>query len=107
MAIDMSILRVEPQMLNNAAESFQNSGNRIATETNEMMELVTSLANIWQSEAANAYITKFQGLSDDITRMLAMVSEHAADLQEIAANYMAAENQAVSEAESLSGDVIV
>lgn len=107
MANEMSILRVEPQTLINTSEEFQSSGSRIQTQTEEMMNLVSGLTSIWESDASSIYISKFQGLSDDITRIIAMVNEHVADLQEMAANFISAESEAQAEAEALSGDVII
>ena len=57
--------------------------------------------------AANAYKRKFKQLDDDIAKLVKMINEHATDLNEMAREYEAAENQNTNASNSLSGDVIV
>lgn len=103
----MSILRVDPQVLISTADEFQTSGSQVSTLTEEMMALVTGLTSLWEGEAATMYISKFSALEDDIQKMVKMIAEHVADLQEMAQNYTGAESTSTEYAESLVGDVIV
>lgn len=100
------IINVTPEQLISTSSEFSSQGTVIQQLTTEMMNKVTSLSSVWEGESANLYIQKFTGLQDDIQRMLNMVREHAADLQEMAQNYMNAENQNLEDFGSLSSDVI-
>ena len=54
-----------------------------------------------------AFLTKFLGLQDDMQKIVRMVQEHADDLSRIAASYLKAEQENVSDFSGLSADVIV
>lgn len=86
-------LIVTPEELKRTATSFSNRGKSIATTTEGMVKLVESLASIWEGDASGAYIKTFQGLQDDILKINNKIQEHASDLNEIAENYIRAENQ--------------
>lgn len=100
-------LRVTPEQLTNTASEFSNIGNTVANLTDEMTSTVTSLANIWQGDAATTYINRFNGLNDDIQRLIAMIREHATDLTDMAQTYTSGDDQNIQLAETLSADVIV
>ncbi len=101
------IIKVSPQLLTSTASEFGNEGSTISNLTSEMVNLITGVASTWEGEAATAYITKFKGLEDDIQKMVRMVQEHSADLEEMARIYTEADNANAEEANSLSADVIV
>ena len=101
------ILRVEPQDLINTADLFAGSGSELREVTAEMMSLVTGLSSIWEGETAEAYISKFSALDDDMERMSSMIAEHVADLEEMAAGYESAVFETVDETAILDTDVIV
>ncbi len=101
------ILRVTPEQLSATAGEFSSKASVIGNLTSEMTSKVTGLSSVWEGSAATAYINKFKGLEDDIQKMIRMVQEHAKDLEDMAANYNAAENEAESVIENLSSDVII
>ena len=101
------ILKVSPEQLISAAGDFSSKASNISSLTGEMTSKVGALASAWEGEAATAYITKFNGLQDDIEKIIAMVQEHAKDLNEMAEIYRNAESQNTADFESLSADVIV
>ncbi|MBO6142550.1 MAG: WXG100 family type VII secretion target [Lachnospira sp.] len=100
-------LKVTPEQLRATSSDFQSKGQQVSSLTTEMMDLVTSLSSAWEGDASNAYINKFKELSDDIQRMIAMITEHTNDLNDMAASYDEAERRNVEAAQTLSGDVIV
>lgn len=101
-------LKVSTNKLTSTASSFNSVGNQVKNLTAQMTSIVKSLSGqVWSGEAANAYIKKFNGLQDDINKMIKMINEHVTDLQEMAREYEAAENTNISAAGSLSSDVIV
>lgn len=101
-------LKVDTSKLTGTASAFQGTGNQIKNLTSQMTNLVTGLSGeVWSGAAATAYVQKFQGLQDDINRMIAMVNEHVEDLQVMAQQYEQAESANVAAAGTLSSDVIV
>lgn len=102
------ILRVTPEKLQSTAASFESTGSTIMNLTQQMTSIVTGLSGqIWSGEAATSYVNKFNGLQDDMERIHKMVQEHSKDLQEVAQQFITAENANKDLANSLSSDVIV
>lgn len=100
-------LKVDPAKLTSTATSLQSTGNQIKNLTSQMTTLVTSLnGEVWSGDAAEAYKNKFNGLQDDITRMIGMVNEHVTDLQAMATEFTQAESANVAAANALSSDII-
>lgn len=102
------ILKVTPAKLKSTASSFQSAGNQIKTLTNQMTTTVKSLSGqTWSGDAATKYVNKFNGLNDDIQKMVKMINEHVQDLNDMANAYEKAEQANVTSAETLSSDVII
>ena len=85
-------LMVTPAELQRTASSFSTRGKSIATTTESMMNLVTNLISVWEGDASGAYTKTFQGLQDDILKINNKIQEHAFKLNEIAENYIRAED---------------
>ena len=68
-----AILKVTPQQLISTADEFSTIGNQVRELTTAMMEKMTNLAGIYESEEASAYIAKANGLQDDIAKLNAML----------------------------------
>lgn len=101
-------LKVTPAKLKSTATSFQSAGNQIKTLTNQMTTTVKSLSGqVWSGDAATKYVNKFNGLNDDIQKMIKMINEHVQDLNDMASAYEKAEQANVTSAETLSSDVII
>ena len=101
------ILRVTPEQLEAASGEFSAKGTQIGSLTAQMTQTVESLGGVWEGEAALAYANRFRHLDEDIRKMVRMVQEHAADLNEMARVYREAETVNQEEIAALSGDVIV
>lgn len=101
------VIKVNPETLNSTASEFGTQASSLQNLTGQMMNLVNGLTSAWQGEASTAYISKFQGLQDDMDKMFRMIQEHSTDLQEMATTYINAESQSAEVAQSLSSDVIV
>lgn len=102
-----AILKVTPQQLITTADEFSAVGNQVRELTTAMMEKMTNLGGIYESEEATAYIAKANGLQDDIAKLNAMIQEHVSDLNEMAQRYMEASSSANDLISTLSSDVIV
>ena len=75
-------LKVTTSKLTSTASSFQSTGNQVKNLTTQMTTIVKSLSGqIWSGEAASAYIKKFDGMQDDISKIIKMINEHVTDLQ--------------------------
>lgn len=99
---------VSPQQLKSTAARFNSTGNSVKAVTNQMTSTVKSLTGqVWTGDAATAYVKKFDGLQDDINKFTKIISDHAQELEQIAANFEKAESENTSEANSLSSDVFV
>ena len=102
------ILKVTPEKLQSTASSFEGTGTTVNNLTQQMTAIVTGLSGqIWSGEAATAYVNKFNGLQDDMDRIYKMIQEHSQDLQEVAQQFITAENANKDMANSLSSDVII
>lgn len=100
------ILKVDPQKLISTADEFNTTGGQVKSLTDQMISIIDSLKSAWEGEAATAYNTKFHALQDDMDKMYRMIQEHVKDLNEMAQQYITAENTNIDTGSSLSGDVI-
>lgn len=100
-------LRVTPAQLISTAGEFETCAGEVGTLTSQMTEMVTSLSSIWQGEAAEAYKNKFNGLNDDIQKMIAFIEEHSDDLKDMAQVYTTTEQTNEDLIANLSSDVIL
>nr|WP_300167676.1 WXG100 family type VII secretion target [uncultured Flavonifractor sp.] len=101
------IIKVSTEQLRSTSSEFSTLGQRVSSLTSEMTNLITGLSSDYEGEAAQAYINKFRGLDDDIQKINRMIQEHVTDLNDMAQRYDEAENKSVSDAGTLSSDVIV
>jgi WXG100 family type VII secretion target len=100
-------LKVDTAKLTSTASSFNSTANTIKSLTTSMTETVGQLTgNVWSGDAQQKYTSQFNGLQDDINRMISMINEHVTDLQEMAKNYESAEQTNQETASTLLSDVI-
>lgn len=102
-----AILKVTPEQLINTANEFSSVGNTVRTLTSTMMEKLTNLSGIYESDEATAYAAKARGLEDDIAKLNGMIQEHVTDLNEMAQQYIQANSSIGDLIGNLSSDVIV
>lgn len=100
------IIKVDPQKLISTADEFNSTGSQVKSLTDNMISIIDSLKAAWEGEAATTYNTKFHQLQDDMNKMYSMISEHVKDLNEMAQQYITAENTNIETGNSLAGDVI-
>lgn len=99
-------LLVDPKDLRNAAQEFQGKASEIQGITSEMMNLVKGLASFYEGEAAQAYVSKFSGLDEDMKQIQDKIREHVNDLTEMAQGYESAESTAETSHNALQSDYI-
>lgn len=100
------ILKVDPQKLISTADEFNTTGGQVKGLTDQMITIIDSLKSVWEGEASSTYNTKFHQLQDDMDKMYRMIEEHVKDLNEMAQQYITAENTNIDTGSSLAGDVI-
>lgn len=99
-------LKVDPQKLISTADEFNTTGGQVKGLTDQMITIIDSLKSAWEGEAATTYNTRFHALQDDMDKMYRMIQEHVKDLNEMAQQYMSAENANIDTGSSLADDVI-
>lgn len=99
-------LLVTPEELIRISDEFSTANTQVKTITTQMLEIVRGLTSTWQGEANAAYTGKFNQLEDDMEKIYRMINEHVVDLQEMANNYIAAEQTNVENSNALAGDII-
>ena len=102
----VSIIKVSPEQLLATASEFSTEATALSNLTGEMISLIASYSSVYTGEAATAFVSKFNQLEDDMTRLVNMVKEYSSDLTEIANVYQQAETANTEAAQALSADVI-
>ena len=97
------ILNVSPEKISSTSEAFRTSGGKIRNLTEKMTAEVKALSGKW---TGTSYIQKFEGLSDDMSRLYKLIDEHVKDLDAIAKNYRDAESANLELANSLPTDIL-
>lgn len=100
------IIKVDPQQLISTADEFSTTNGQVKSITDQMNSIIDSLKPVWEGDASNTYNTKFDQLQDDMDKMYRMIQEHVRDLNDMAQEYIAAENANVDTGNALAGDVI-
>lgn len=100
-------LKVDQAQLNSRVTDYDNAKNKIKTCTTTMVNTISSISGgDWTGDARNAYVNKFRGLNDDISRMIAKLDkEIVQDLRTIIMEYNKAEQQNVQQANNLPNDI--
>lgn len=101
------MIKVTPERLMTAAQSFATQSAKLNDTTEGMLELVSGMNCFWQGEASQAFTNRFSMLRDDMCSMYKMVQEHARDLEQMAENYRETEERNEAEVQDLSADVII
>ena len=99
-------LKVTPQELKNAASDFNTKNQNIRAITNEMLNLAKNLSQIYEGDAASAYMKKFSQLSEDMEQIYKKINEHSTDLQEMAQTYIKAEDTETTSNNAMSHNLI-
>ena len=101
-----NMIKVETSKLRATASNLSSTSSQIKNATNAMTQAINQLTgSVWSGEAASAYVSKFSGLNDEITKIDKMIQEHIKDLNDMAAEYDRAESENRQTASSLSSDL--
>lgn len=99
------VIKVDYADLEKAATDFNTKLSDVKNITSKMMQTIKGTGVSWTGAAANQYIKKFEGLEDEITAIHKMIGEHVSDLQEMAKQYKAAEDNNINLASNLNAQV--
>ena len=97
-------LKAKPEVLLAKSAELANEKNTVMSIMDQVKNEIHSLTGTWRSEASEEYQPRFRQVYNDIENMLAIVSEYAGDLNEVANLYTTAEKAAKSTAEGLPTD---
>lgn len=85
-------IRVTPEELRKAAQTFTSSNTNIRSATQSMLNIAQELQSTWGGEAATAYYNKLNSLQDGMTKMQDTITKEAANLEQMAGIYESTEN---------------
>lgn len=102
----MNTLRTTPEHLKAQAARLKAQGEKIGKTVDEIIRTVDSIsAVVWSGEAATAYKKQVEQLSDDGHRMKAELLDTSEKLNQIADQYVQAEEANAEIAHSLPTDI--
>ncbi|WP_408070260.1 WXG100 family type VII secretion target [Butyrivibrio sp. JL13D10] len=102
-----NVIRVTPEELKAAAGRMETHADIMEQKTNAMIEIIDTLTGrIWSGEAQKEYVSRFDTLELDITRLHKLVEDHVDHLNTIANEYQSAESSNMDVATSLTSDII-
>ena len=92
--------------LRNDAETLALLGDNLQTiSVVNMQQVIADTMSVWDGKAAQRYRSQFESLTDDMSRIVAMVHDYSNDLSEIATNYENTEDTNETTASSLSASI--
>ena len=106
MAAGSYTIKADPQKMAVTANSLKKKIDKLQYEFNTMMDTVKETRNYWEGVAADSYRNEFQEERPDFDEAFRRMSEHVADLQMIASEYIKVNKENTDIAESLLTEVI-
>ncbi len=83
----MATIKVNSTSMRTKATSFRNVANSIKTFTDEMTKEIGSLKPVWEGEAGEALVKKFEGLADNFEEIYSTIVAYAKFLEQAAEAY--------------------
>lgn len=100
------VLKVTPEQLLTKAETTKANISSLTASFERISSIIERTRNYWIGEAGDLHRKLYTDEKDQIQEMFARLSEHPADLEKIAKNYMDVEDNVEELAMELPGDVI-
>lgn len=98
---------VTPEILYSKSEQVLTLINNMKGEFDGIKSIMNKTASYWIGEAGDTYRKHYNKQEPEIDTIFKRLMEHVTDLNQIAGQYVEAENKAEQIAESLPADVIV
>lgn len=105
-ASDVSF-KVTPEVLQQKSQEIAAQVSTLRGLFADVQQAVNGTAAYWQGEAGTAHRDAYNSHNEDFNTMLARLQEHVTDLNSIAGNYIAFEDQIKEIEDALPSDVIV
>ncbi len=83
----MATIKVNSTVMRDKANGFKSVSSSVKTFTQEMINEVDSLKQVWQGEAAETLINRFKGLSDNFEEIFNTINQYADFLNQAADSY--------------------
>jgi WXG100 family type VII secretion target len=100
-------IRVTPEELRKAAQTFTSSNSAIGNATQSMLNIAQELQATWGGDAATTYYNKLNSLQSGMSKMQAIITKEAANLEQMAGIYESTESANRDLANSLSKEDFV
>lgn len=100
------VLKVTPEQLQAKAQETKNNISQLKTVFDNIGGIMARTQNYWIGEAGDLHRRLYTDETDQIQEMFARLSEHPADLEQIARTYLDVEDAVENIAMELPGDVI-
>lgn len=100
------VLKVTPEQLQTKAATTKENIARLTDCFERISSIISRTGNYWIGEAGDLHRKLYTDENDNIQEMLARLSEHPTDLEQIARTYLNVENEVENIAMELPGDVI-
>ncbi|MCR4891184.1 MAG: WXG100 family type VII secretion target [Lachnospiraceae bacterium] len=94
------------ETIKSSSTRFGNLATQVNNLMKKMMTLIQNSKSVWQGEANDAYLKKFNDLQADMTKIFKKIDEYRTDLTTIAKNYESAETTNKSAANALKSNII-
>lgn len=99
-------LKVTPKNLLVKAQETRKNISRLRTKFSIFESIMDRTGSYWIGEAGELHRKRYQDEKEHIEQMFARLSEHPADLEQIAKTYMDVEDKAVRMASELPSNII-
>jgi len=103
----LSTIKVEPEVLKAKAEVVQAKMNEMKKAFDEIENTLRKTQNYWIGEAGDAHREMFYKTKDERDEIFKRFQEDVTDLNTMAAQYIATENEVKQITEELPSDVII
>ena len=100
-------IRVTPEELRKASQTFTNSNTNIGSATQSILNIAQELQATWGGDAATSYYNKLNSLQGGMSKMQAIITKEAANLEQMAGIYESTESANRDLANSLSKEDFV
>lgn len=98
---------VDTELLKRESEIVEASIYRLKEINGELDAIVNGISDYWVGDGADAHIKAYKKMTENTEEVYARLHEHVVDLQEMAGIYEKAENDNITEIDSLPSDLIV
>lgn len=101
------VLKVTPDELRRQSDSVAADVSFIKEKFDNITRVVDSSDSFWRGDSSDSFRSVYNGCKEEIYEIIARLSEHITDLNQIAGIYDSGEKEIVDYISSLPADVII